>query len=93
MLESAGISGAPAFLGLMFLSAFLCMFIASGSGAELRIFLIALQETEEQWQKRRHRRQRQHGGIGDAENWACPSVRAFIRICPDLAPWTAYRFL
>lgn len=31
MLESAGISGAPAFLGLMFLSAFLCMFIASGS--------------------------------------------------------------
>ncbi|WP_017347334.1 p-aminobenzoyl-glutamate transporter [Pantoea sp. A4] len=31
MLESAGVSGAPAFLGLMFLSAFLCMFIASGS--------------------------------------------------------------
>ena len=31
VLESAGISGAPAFLGLMFLSAFLCMFIASGS--------------------------------------------------------------
>lgn len=31
MLEAAGMSGAPAFLGLMFLSAFLCMFIASGS--------------------------------------------------------------
>jgi len=31
VLESAGISGAPAFMGLMFLSAFLCMFIASGS--------------------------------------------------------------
>lgn len=31
VLESAGVSGAPAFLGLMFLSAFLCMFIASGS--------------------------------------------------------------
>ena len=31
VLENAGISGAPAFLGLMFLSAFLCMFIASGS--------------------------------------------------------------
>ncbi|MBE5253468.1 p-aminobenzoyl-glutamate transporter [Mixta mediterraneensis] len=31
VLESAGISGVPAFLGLMFLSAFLCMFIASGS--------------------------------------------------------------
>ncbi|WP_025119903.1 MULTISPECIES: p-aminobenzoyl-glutamate transporter [unclassified Serratia (in: enterobacteria)] len=31
LLEAAGMSGAPAFLGLMFLSAFLCMFIASGS--------------------------------------------------------------
>lgn len=31
VLETAGVSGAPAFLGLMFLSAFLCMFIASGS--------------------------------------------------------------
>ncbi|ECQ8982644.1 AbgT family transporter [Salmonella enterica subsp. enterica] len=31
ILESAGINGAPAFLSLMFLSAFLCMFIASGS--------------------------------------------------------------
>ena len=31
MLESAGMTGAPAFIGLMFLSAFLCMFIASGS--------------------------------------------------------------
>lgn len=31
LLESAGMTGAPAFLGLMFLSAFLCMFIASGS--------------------------------------------------------------
>ncbi|WP_075183482.1 p-aminobenzoyl-glutamate transporter [Pantoea sp. 1.19] len=31
LLESAGVSGAPAFIGLMFLSAFLCMFIASGS--------------------------------------------------------------
>ncbi|WP_455915770.1 p-aminobenzoyl-glutamate transporter [Pantoea agglomerans] len=31
ILESAGMTGAPAFIGLMFLSAFLCMFIASGS--------------------------------------------------------------
>nr|WP_024964886.1 p-aminobenzoyl-glutamate transporter [Pantoea sp. IMH] len=31
LLESAEISGVPAFLGLIFLSAFLCMFIASGS--------------------------------------------------------------
>lgn len=31
LIEAAGVSGAPAFLGLMFLSAFLCMFIASGS--------------------------------------------------------------
>lgn len=30
-LEAVGMSGAPAFLGLMFLSALLCMFIASGS--------------------------------------------------------------
>ncbi|BDH45947.1 p-aminobenzoyl-glutamate transporter [Salmonella enterica subsp. enterica serovar Choleraesuis] len=30
-LEHFGMSGAPAFIGLMFLSAFLCMFIASGS--------------------------------------------------------------
>ncbi|WP_434670993.1 p-aminobenzoyl-glutamate transporter (plasmid) [Klebsiella sp. B345] len=31
LLESAGVNGVPAFLGLIFLSAFLCMFIASGS--------------------------------------------------------------
>ncbi|MGE9551734.1 p-aminobenzoyl-glutamate transporter [Erwinia amylovora] len=31
ILETAGMTGAPAFIGLMFLSAFLCMFIASGS--------------------------------------------------------------
>lgn len=30
-LEALGMSGAPAFIGLMFLSALLCMFIASGS--------------------------------------------------------------
>lgn len=31
LLETLGMTGVPAFLGLMFLSAFLCMFIASGS--------------------------------------------------------------
>lgn len=31
LLESSGMTGAPAFIGLIFLSAFLCMFIASGS--------------------------------------------------------------
>ena len=31
LIEGAGVSGAPAFIGLMFLSSFLCMFIASGS--------------------------------------------------------------
>ncbi|MCX8957857.1 p-aminobenzoyl-glutamate transporter [Erwinia psidii] len=31
LLEKAGMTGVPAFVGLMFLSAFLCMFIASGS--------------------------------------------------------------
>lgn len=31
LLEAAGMTGAPAFIGLMFLSALLCMFIASGS--------------------------------------------------------------
>lgn len=42
LLESAGMNGVPAFVGLALLSAFLCMFIASGSanlvdsGADLR---------------------------------------------------------
>ena len=31
LIEGAGASGAPAFIGLMFLSSLLCMFIASGS--------------------------------------------------------------
>lgn len=31
LLESAGMNGVPAFVGLALLSAFLCMFIASGS--------------------------------------------------------------
>lgn len=31
LLEQAGMSGVPAFVGLALLSAFLCMFIASGS--------------------------------------------------------------
>ncbi|MBS9422312.1 p-aminobenzoyl-glutamate transporter [Photorhabdus caribbeanensis] len=31
LLEALGMTGVPAFVGLMFLSAFLCMFIASGS--------------------------------------------------------------
>ncbi|PHM55758.1 p-aminobenzoyl-glutamate transporter [Xenorhabdus sp. KK7.4] len=31
LLETLGLTGAPAFIGLMFLSSFLCMFIASGS--------------------------------------------------------------
>lgn len=31
VLENLGMTGVPAFIGLMFLSAFLCMFIASGS--------------------------------------------------------------
>ena len=31
LLEQMAMTGAPAFIGLMFLSAFLCMFIASGS--------------------------------------------------------------
>ncbi|PHM71878.1 p-aminobenzoyl-glutamate transporter [Xenorhabdus kozodoii] len=31
ILESLGMTGVPAFIGLMFLSSFLCMFIASGS--------------------------------------------------------------
>ncbi len=31
ILESSGLSGIPAFVGLALLSSFLCMFIASGS--------------------------------------------------------------
>ena len=31
LLESSGMNGVPAFVGLALLSAFLCMFIASGS--------------------------------------------------------------